>query len=470
MKTAVLLFFFGLKSLFCSAQSDPTFNQIERIRTQLLSDPEVARQMIDQLLAEKHTMHDTIFLHAMMLKGSYFQAVQQTTRAREVYASILGKAGAYPQLKGRIYVSMGSVKCKEGAYPEAFAYYDKALRVFRQIEDEIGMAQVYGEMGMAYNLQFQYEHALQHLRMSVEIYMAKNRYDLIAPLRQRLASTYMAKGDYAFAKEIIAKTLDDFKKAGSDRNYFATLINYAECMYFLGESAQARPVLNEAIRGLTKFEEHGYIGVSFAILGRIAADESDYNSAQDYFSKALVHVIKDNSPSIAPLSLEFIEMLQQIGRKAQAQQTIALVKPYFNRPDVSTESKARFQMVLAQTAKSANRPHEAYAAYERALQLKDSVLSEQTNKTTATLQAYYRDRWQQNKIASLQSENAELNQANNEASKAVYITLGVLAGVVFTASWMILSGKHRRRAGVRAARARITARMRSAEEIKNQSA
>lgn len=461
MKTYTLLLFFGLLPWHFCAQSEPLHARTEHIRTTLLSDPEAARVLIEKLLTERTSMHDTIFLHTMILKGNYYQTVQRTTEAQEVYRSILGRAGAYPHLKARIYVHMGNAQCKNGAYPEAFVLYEKAIRIYRQIEDQMGMALVYGEMGMAYNLQFQYEPSLQYLRRALEIYLARGRHDLIAPLRQRLASTYMAKGDYAFAKEIIERTLKDFKKAGADRNYYATLINYAECMFYLGEAEQAKPVLHQAIRGLTKFEEHGYIGISFAILGRIAADASDDDRAQEYYGKALVHAIKDNASAVVPIALDYIDLLQKIGRKAQAKQTTDLVKPYFERSDISIASRVQFEVLLAKSARDANRPDQAYAAFENALALKDSMLNDQTSKTTAALQAYYRDRWQQNKIATLQSQNANLNETAQHTGVALYITLGVLGGVVCTSAWMILSGKHRRRAGVRAARARITARLRT---------
>jgi tetratricopeptide (TPR) repeat protein len=134
---------------------------------------------------------------------------------------------------------------KQGAYAEANRQLETARAIFRQLEDELGVAQTLHYAGSVAAQQGDYERARQLYRESLETRRIHNDLAGVASLLSNLGIIAWFQGNFAEARRLYEESLALRRELGNRWAIGNSLNNLGLVVRDLGDTAEARRLLEE---------------------------------------------------------------------------------------------------------------------------------------------------------------------------------------------------------------------------------
>ncbi|KAL7550050.1 hypothetical protein ACHAWF_013286 [Thalassiosira exigua] len=124
-------------------------------------DHERAMDLYSSLLKNKSLKKTKIFFLTQYNKSLLMVDMGEVDPAKEILHRVADtKSSAANEVRGKIYLTLGNLAVKDGEFPEALEFYDKAMEA-AQDDDFIGMAQIRKHVGMAHTESGQLDRALE---------------------------------------------------------------------------------------------------------------------------------------------------------------------------------------------------------------------------------------------------------------------------------------------------------------------
>ncbi len=434
---------------FCDAQIKVTEagKKLADIEKLLFVKPDSARVLIRQITNGREKQPDTIYAMANIYHGYYHLLKNNLDSSIYYYDRALGYAPNSPSHRGRALRLMAAPYRKKTNYDKSLQLLVRAEKEYSAIDDTRGLATVYGEMGANYNAMLRPQDAIPYLVKAIALFeKAKNKKDQL-PIKQSLANTYLNIGNYEFAADLYAKTLQGFKQAGMLKNYYLTLINYSECLINTNRHELAKRSLMEAIAGLEQFNDTELIGSAYATLGRLEIQNRNFVQANVYQEKAFKLLSSVNSSRTVGLAVTYLKSLVFLKKMDKALEVIALVDNSTYKSKANLQELSRYEKIKVEVYNKVEKPGLALASAKSAIELLDTLNQTQDKKAVIAMQAGIQREHQDKKSDTLQQINSQLRESveSTERKKWIWISLPLLLLAALAARLYYKNARHRKK-------------------------
>ncbi len=429
------------------AQKGDPKKKLADIEKVLFTKPDSARVLIRQITDHPGQYHDTIYAMANIYQGYTHLLKTDLDSSIYYYGKALDFAGNSPVHRAKALRFMSAPYRKKGNYEKSLQLLRRAETDFIAIDNTIGLATVYGEMGANYNAMLKPQDAIPYLIKSIDLFKkAKNKKDIL-PIQQSLANTYRNIGNHEFAIELYEEVLEGFKKAGMLKNYYLTLINYSDSLINLEKMEAAKRSLHEAINGLGQFKDHEMIGSAYAALARIANFERDFNASEIYFEKAFRYVTEENSGRAVSVATGYLAVLILRKKTDKAFEIVSLVDNSTYKAKADLHELALYERAKAVLYKKTEKPDLAIASAKNTIALMDTLNKLQDKKAVIAMQGEIQQDHQTRKGEELTKANTQLTEAveGTEDKKILWVYLPLLVLAALGSWYFYNSTRHRKK-------------------------
>ncbi|MNK10973.1 hypothetical protein D3C87_290070 [compost metagenome] len=430
MKQA-LLFILFLSLQFSYAQTPSSIDLLKKdrqIKNTLFSQPDSAKVYIKQILNYNVKLHDTIYLNAYTAYAYYYTLKNNTDSSSYYFkkAETFANEHKYPKQYARFLRYKANNYRKKANYKEALEILAKAEEKYRLINDEEGVAVIYGEIASNYNLMGRSEDAIPYLLKSIAILEKRNDKIYIDNVKLSLANTYMVSNNLEFAADLYKEALKGFKKQGVTKNYAVTLLNYGDCLTQLKKYTPAKKAVTEAIIGLEKFNDQQLIALGHSKLGKIELELNNLESAEKHHEIAFKKEIGANSERTTMIAADYIKTLNLRKKYGDAVKVITIVEKLPANNKTTLDDKIYFESEKAITYQNINNKDKALAALKTKMLLMDSLKKIDDDLSLITIQQKYQSEYQEKKNTSLKKTNSTLKEKLKENKKIALLPILLL--------------------------------------------
>jgi CHAT domain-containing protein len=218
------------------------------------------------------------------------------------------------QIQAAIFSSRSSVYRETGEFDKALEMAQKSLTLYREVDNNWGVAGTYIDLGNIYKQFSEFETAINYQNKADSLYIVLGLdYSRLAPLAN-LGENYTAQGDYKKGLDYYLQSLSIMEKAG-DHNENLAIIKacVGEAHFYLNDFAAADKWLREAITICEKVGANRAKADNLSVMGRLKIEEKKYNEALKFLNEG-VGLAKSHGMTIA-----YLNNILLIG-KAEAEQ------------------------------------------------------------------------------------------------------------------------------------------------------
>ncbi len=314
----------------------------------------------------------------------------------------LGQAAAY-----RVLSSIYSISGKDFISAE---YLQRALDIFRDYDDSIGIANCYISMGHAFRKQNNRPAEVEYHKKSFEIFSRLKIPDRIGTAAHNLGESYLNTGDNLKCREL---------------TLLAIKIN---------DSIGNLPVLSNC----------------YKVIGKLEFTEGNYHKAENYFNRLLdiSKVLGDNSQKIS--TIEAMIYLAEIkGRQGDKRQQLIILKKAagFSQMHLLAGYLQQIYTALIRFYIDENDTQQAAAAVKEYNQVSESVtirlLQQQANLSDYVISAY---RFHENERKNAQNKN--ITQSVTLRNKNILLVILLVFALLLTGfiSLLLIISRQRKKA------------------------
>lgn len=287
-------------------------------------------------------------------------------------------------LLANIINEKGVLYRKVDLYEEAIDQHQKALRLFEQLNDTMGIAFAYANMGNVFLKFSRLDKALEYNQKSLDLkYALKDSLQIAYSLRTT-AMVLQAMKRYDDALEYFGKALDIYKNHGDEYDQGNIYYHLGDVSLAAGKNNQALIYFGKALHFFNEVESlYGSALVNYQA-GKTYFRIKRYDKAVGYFNEAYRLAKDANTPKILM--------------------------------DVC--------LGLSELEKALGNYKESLAHFEKYTSIRDSLFSETFSKNIVEMQAKYKNDEQLAEIALLKKENELIK--NEQRLKSAYLIMLVV--------------------------------------------
>lgn len=161
-------------------------------------------------------------------------------KANQIYQDVtrIKYLGKNKNVLGEIYINIGYNNHKLLQEKEALHYYNKALKLYLNLKNEIGVARVYKGLAVFARRSNDFNKAKDYSDKAKSIFLKYQLLEDYASCIYNEAFTYYQLNDYAKAKEVTFRSIAIDKKINSEQSLNNLVTAYMSCVYFYVEFKQ----------------------------------------------------------------------------------------------------------------------------------------------------------------------------------------------------------------------------------------
>lgn len=211
-------------------------------------------------------------------KGEIPKALELYNKALKIYENLVDKIGVAAILNntGLIYKNQGDLK-------KSLEYYQKSLKIQEEVGDEIGLAKALNNLGYIYNKLNEIPRAISYYERSLSIRQKINDKEGLAVSYNNLGSIYSREGDMHKTIEYFNKGLVIFEEINNKEGMVYTLSNIAAALLRQNKFKEAEQ------SGLKAFEIAKGLGYPTVVnrasemMTEISQDLGNWKDAMKYY-------------------------------------------------------------------------------------------------------------------------------------------------------------------------------------------
>jgi len=207
----------------------------------------------------------------------------------------LAETEKMPELKCRIYNSIGLNYYVKAEYKTARSYFEKALKesLYYNDSNEVGMS--YNRMGLIYEIAGDYDSALVVFKKEFEIYKKINKIENIGNTSENIATIHYHRGELKSALTYFIEAKEFYEKYDKKSALVLVKSKIAAVYCDLKEYAQAEEYYNEALKYYTDNKDNTMTGTTLNSLGVLYKQQNKYEEALKFYNQALDAIKGTNS-------------------------------------------------------------------------------------------------------------------------------------------------------------------------------
>ena len=345
---------------------------------------------------------DSLKVEAYSLLGGCY--VSDPSKAFEVSAKMIDYAIVISRknIKALCLRKAGNIYLKHSAYEKAVNCYMRSIEIYDKINDKLGIANCYNNLGNAYtnqgkltNNMSDFDKAIEYHNKSLKIRLELKDMGNVTNSYNNMASAYSGKGDLEKALEYYTIAYKQYKERNDPNGIDMTVLNLGETQLGLAEK--------------TGKAEH-------------------YGKALEYFLDRVRSYKTDGATH------SHANALMRIGEIYMMQGDIAQSLKYLKDARVLTielkdqELLMEIEELLAKSYSKSGDFKKAYESYIHFNSLKDSVINVKTAGNIAQMQTLYESNQKDkeievlNKKEEINSLEIQLKNDENKSQRLVIIT------------------------------------------------
>ncbi|NMH28115.1 tetratricopeptide repeat-containing sensor histidine kinase [Flavobacterium silvaticum] len=229
--------------------------------------------------------------NSLIILGKYKPALVEFSKAQALYHKLLAADDTNATLKkglARSYASGGVVYSEQSNYFMALEMYQKALKLYVEIDNKNFISKAYNNIGIVYKSQVNYPKALEYLNKALKIQLENGE--------QAAAVTYTNIGAIYFEQNQDQKALESYILAKKQFEKGDNLRGFALLKNYLGDYYKREKQFGEAEKSYTEslgmYEKmQNKFGASLALykLGQLAFDQKNFSAALPLTEKSLAY-------------------------------------------------------------------------------------------------------------------------------------------------------------------------------------
>ena len=179
--------------------------------------------------------------------------------------------------------SMGNIYLLLKQYDLAIERFKKSQEIERSINNELGLAINYQNIGYAKDAQGKFDEALIYFKKSLEINNKVNNTFGQIICKSSIANMYIKQGKPADAMQMIKGNLVSAKKLGNKKYLSYEYLNLGWAQSKLGLFKEAEKNLNEGLKISEKYNLTSSLSYAYSHLSELYESKKDYNTALKYY-------------------------------------------------------------------------------------------------------------------------------------------------------------------------------------------
>jgi len=252
------------------------------------------------------------------LRGDYAKAYERYQRAMTMYRTINDMAG-----EADVTLQMANVDYRVGNTGEARANYAKSLALFEVLGDRTGIARATGNIANIMCDSGDYSSAATYYQQALSEYEIARDSKGIARITYNIGSMHYRVGNYSSALEHYYSALAHYEEVGDSGGIPNVLGSIGNVFWRIGNDAEALKFYNQALRIHVDRSDRSAMASVTGNIGNVYAKANDYGLALEYYERALaLHVEMGEVGSTARVTGNIVATLIAFGRLAEARKLL----------------------------------------------------------------------------------------------------------------------------------------------------
>jgi len=367
-------------------------------------------ELTGQKLQTGNVLHNTEIIYQ---RSNLLKALQLHQRALGVFTELND-----PERIAVEYLTGGVDYNYLSNYPKALESLQKALKLFDSSGNKMKMGMVFANMGITYTYLSNFRKALEYHKKAIQLYEEINYENGLADEWGNIGNVYDDVDDSLMALQSYQKALGLYKKLNNKKGIGSTLSNIGSAYYYYKNYREAYQYLSAALSLYEGIKMKEGISNCLSWLANVYRDAPD--SLLGYFG------LKPNT--------RYLKVIQyQKSALALARETGSAMR------------QAQIWNALADTYEKQNDFRNAYYAFQKTVEFRDSAVNAGKNKEITQLEMRYEFNKTEDSIKA-ENEKKQLIAAatiKEEKTKKNFIVAGAL--VLIFASLIVFAFYKRRR-------------------------
>jgi len=253
-------------------------------------------------------------------QGDYVAAQNQYQRALTIFKTLDDQASI-----AKTYHDLGTLAQDQGDYVAAHNQYQRALTIFEALSDQAGVAAIYHELGTLAQLRGDYVAAQNQYQRALTIFEVLGDRASITKTYHNLGVLAQFRGDYGTAQNQYQRALTIFEALGDQAGIANTHHDLGVLAQLQGDYGAARDLYERSLHIKEQLGDQAGIAKTHYELGALAQDQGDYNTAHNQYQQALtIFKTLDDQTDIA-------NTYQQLGVLAHFQEDYGAARDLYER-------------------------------------------------------------------------------------------------------------------------------------------
>ena len=301
-----------------------------------------------------------------IILGNYKIAVNEFRKAQLKFQSLLEsdtENKLYKNGLARAYASCGVIYSQESNYYMALENYQKALKIYLEIDQKNSISKAYNNIGIVYKSQLNYPKALEYFKKAYTIQQEIG--EQTAPVTlTNIGAIYFENKEYTAAFNYYTKAKNLYKNMDNKRG-FALLNNYFGD-YYKNQKNDAS-ALSYYTTALNLYEEmQNKFGAALALynIGQLYCDQKKYNEAMQFATK----------------SLEYAKEIGVLDQTFHSEKLVSELHGFLNNPTESLAHYKNYIIALDSITNEENNKRFVRAEMDFEYQKKEALLTEKNKR------------------------------------------------------------------------------------------
>lgn len=181
----------------------------------------------------------------------------------------------------------GFLARQHGDYAQARVFHEQSLALFREIDDELGIARELNVLGEILWMKGNPHAAIDMNSQSLAIHREIGNMEGVAASLEQLGVLARDHGDYQHARELLEESLQKYRALGNGLFIASSLNNLGLVAYLLCEYKQANSLFEEAVSIYHQLNDRWGISETLINLGNVAKDQGYFQKASSLYDECL---------------------------------------------------------------------------------------------------------------------------------------------------------------------------------------
>ena len=285
--------------------------------------------------------------------------------------------------------NIGFINESEGNYLEALKYYEKSLKIKKELGDYFGIATSLNNMGIIKHNQGDIPTALEYFQESLKIREKINDKDGMSNSYNNIGIIHQSQGDRSLALEYFNKSLKILEEVGNKKGVATCYNNIGSIYQAENDTSLALTFYIKSLKIQKELNNKNGMSRSYNNIGLIYKNRLEFQMALNYYYKALelresVFDRDGISSSVHNIGVLKLEMGELKEAKKNGKRGLKYAIEIGNTDLIERNAK-----LLSDVAMRENKYKEALKMYKLYIQMRDSINNETTQKATIQQQAKY---------------------------------------------------------------------------------